>query len=245
MKKTLITIATTLGAIILVTTVTYAVGGTLTPSGTAGDDTQYSLNDIYNKLTDFTNTYTEDSGTMSVPESVSASFATLSEIYGLLEAEEADLVAGNIADGVTIFGVEGELEGTPSLTWQTPDPELTLCWSAEAYEGDNGCSIGNGWTAEGYGASEYCEYLEADGVTVNATTPQNVWRLPTRAEFSSITDDTTYGPATQVPGFAENSSYRSSTPSAEYTDSAWSWNSNGGDTFSDDRNNNYSVRCVH
>jgi hypothetical protein len=111
MKKTFITTLAILITVLITSTAVQAIG-TLTPSGTAGDDTQYSLNDIYNKLSDFSNTYTEDSGTMTVPGTVSASFNTLSEIYALLEAEEADLVAGNIADGTTIFGVEGTLEAS-------------------------------------------------------------------------------------------------------------------------------------
>lgn len=140
MKKFLITLATTLGALAIVTTSVYALG-TLTPSGTAGDDTQYSLNDIYNKLTDFSNTYTEDSGTISVPGSIAASFYTLSDIYGLLEDEEADLVAGNIADGVTIFGVEGTYTG-PTLEWST------------------GQTTGVTWTE----ANTYCNSLDESGI---------------------------------------------------------------------------------
>ncbi len=122
MKKTLITLATTLSAILIVTTATYAIG-TLTPSGTAGDDTQYTLNDIYDRLTDFLDKPTRGgSSPFEVPGSVSASFNTLSEIYLLLEAEADDLVPENIKDGVTIFGVVGTMttvQQTGTYQWST------------------------------------------------------------------------------------------------------------------------------
>ncbi len=97
----------------------YAIGS-LTPQGTAGDDTFYSLKDIKDKLTSFSDTPTATSSPFSVPGSVTASFPTLSEIYNLLLAEDSDLVAGNIADGVTIFGVEGTLLNIRS-EWSTDD----------------------------------------------------------------------------------------------------------------------------
>jgi hypothetical protein len=117
-KKISITLSSALGALLLVTTATYAIG-TLTPSGTAGDDTQYSLNDIYSKLVDFTDTPTVTSSPFATPGTVEATFRTLSEIYELLEAEEDDLVAENIADGVTVFGVEGTAELASELEWST------------------------------------------------------------------------------------------------------------------------------
>ena len=100
----------------------YAIGS-LTPQGTAGDDTFYSLKDIEDKLTNFSDTPTATSSPFTVPGSVVASFPTLSEIYNLLLAEDSDLVAGNIADGVTIFGVEGTLIAGTVLRseWSTDD----------------------------------------------------------------------------------------------------------------------------
>jgi hypothetical protein len=219
MKKTLITIATTLGAIILVTTVTYAVGGTLTPSGTAGDDTQYSLNDIYTKLTEGTDG-TEGTGAMTVPESVSASFRTLTEIYNsipatlsivastttvpvginrattTLTAIDADLVAGNIADGVTVFGVVGELtsggipqtNATSTIANDDGDIQAGVAMSY-TYNGDGTVTddvTGLVWQQDGaYMASSwsdaisYCNSLALDG---------GGWRLPNYRELTSVVD---------------------------------------------------------
>ena len=87
------------------------------------------------------------------------------------------------------------------------------------------------------GAVEYCENLDAEGSTD--------WRLPTIAEFTSITDYTTYDNATQVPGFAQFALYWSSTPSAGYADSAWSWLTYDGYANYYGRYNQVSVRCVH
>lgn len=159
MKKHLITIATTLSAILIVSTATYAIG-TLTPTGTAGDNTQYSLNDIYSKLVDFTDTPSATSSPFTIPESVSASFNTLSEIYGLLEAEEADLVPENIKDGTTIFGVEGTME--TGVVYSTD-------WSLPGIEGD--------YVANWASAVSYCENLEEGDHTD--------WRLPTIIEYEN------------------------------------------------------------
>jgi hypothetical protein len=140
MKKTLLLSLAVILAVLVSTTVVQAIG-TLTPSGTAGDDTQYSLNDIYTKLTTGADG-TEGSGTMSVPGTQTASFYTLTEIYnalpdwltlsdstttvseGFYEATDlttvdTDLVAENIADGVEVFGVTGTLEVATELEWST------------------------------------------------------------------------------------------------------------------------------
>ena len=106
--KTLKYIIPAIIAILVSVGAVYAIGS-LTPQGTAGDDTFYSLKDIEDKLTNFSDTPTATSSPFTVPGSVTASFPTLSEIYNLLLAENSDLVAGNIADGVEIFGVEGTL----------------------------------------------------------------------------------------------------------------------------------------
>jgi hypothetical protein len=106
--------------------------GNLNPSGIAGSDTQYSLNDIYTKITTGATT-TEDTGTFSVPDSIFATFRTLTEIYealpdwlefsnttsvfgsgyyeaGDLTEIDTDLIVSNIREGVNLFGVIGTLE---------------------------------------------------------------------------------------------------------------------------------------
>jgi hypothetical protein len=155
MNNTFKTITLSLAALLIVTSATYAIG-TLTPQGTAGDDTHYTLNDIYNKLLNFTDTYTEGSGTLIVPGTVSATFNTLSDIYALLEAEEADLIPENIAEGVEIFGVEGTLSAGISFPteWSADNPDGSVDW---------------------FTAMDYCDTLTEDEHTD--------WRLPSYIEL--------------------------------------------------------------
>jgi len=166
----------TLAVLFSVSTV-HAIG-TLTPTGTAGDDTQYTLNDIYTKLTTGATT-TVGTGTMTVPGTATSTFNTLTEIYeavpewltlssatttvaeGYYEAADlatidTDLVAGNIKEGETIFGVEGDLPA--GVTYPTE-------WSA-----DNPAGNVN-WTT----ATSYCDTLEESTHTD--------WRLPTYIEL--------------------------------------------------------------
>jgi hypothetical protein len=141
MKKTFITTLAILITVLITSTAVQAIG-TLTPSGTAGDDTYYTLNDIYAKITADTDA-TVGSGTMTVPSGTpAASFRTLTEVYealpdwktlsaatttvsaGYYEATDlatvdTDLTAGNIKDGTTIFGVEGTVEEDSDLEWST------------------------------------------------------------------------------------------------------------------------------
>jgi Protein of unknown function (DUF1566) len=125
MNKTLLTILTLILTVTLGAQITRAIGS-LTPSGIAGDDTHYSLNDVYDKLTNFAGTPTATSSPFTTPGSVSATFYTLTEIYNLLTAENANLVAGKIATGTTIFGVTGTLAtSTPELEWSTNQGYLT------------------------------------------------------------------------------------------------------------------------
>jgi hypothetical protein len=142
-------------------TTTYAIG-TLTPTGTAGDDTHYSLKDIQAKLTDFTADPTATSSPFTVPGSVTASFPTLTEIYDLLTAEEADIVPEKILTGTTIFGVEGEVvEGTPELEWSSEQGSMN--WDT---------------------AVSTCDALTEGGATAGD------WRLPTISELLvGIADD--------------------------------------------------------
>jgi hypothetical protein len=132
-KKILLTTTTTLSAILIVTSATYAIG-TLTPSGTAGDNTQYSLNDIYTRLT--TNaTATVGSGSISTPGSVTASFRTLSEIYTAIPTIDAT----KVATGTAYLGVAGTLQqGTIFPTqWSVEDPTGYVTWATAVSYCDN------------------------------------------------------------------------------------------------------------
>ena len=230
MKKTLLT------TLVLILTVTLGVQvanalGTLIPSGAPGDATQYTLNDIYTKLTTNTGTSTK-SGLFGTPGSVAATFRTLTEIYTAIP----NIDATKVATGTSYLGVAGTMQGLPApLTWQT-NPGLGLCWSNGQYETNNGCSIGNGWTAQGYGAVQYCANLVGEG--------SSDWRLPTISEYQTITDFTTFNNATQVPGFAQYFDYWSSTPSAVDPNYAWVWYTYYGNIYDGNRNNKSQVRCV-
>jgi hypothetical protein len=83
----------------------------------------------------------------------------------------------------------------PVLTWQpAPYYAKALCYSASA---GIPCSadkttpdlIRNGSTL--IGATEYCQYLDANGSTLDAS-PQNLWRLPTSGELYGINQNMIY-----------------------------------------------------
>lgn len=143
---------------VLMVTALSAVGvkavGTLEPQGEAGDDTHKSLKDLLDKLTDFNNTPAATSSPFVTPGVVTASFPTLTEIYALLEDEDADLIPSNIRQGVTIFGVDGSLVGgaAPSLHWSVDSANVEI-----------------------YYAQIYCDDLDESGETD--------WRLPTVPEL--------------------------------------------------------------
>ncbi len=110
----------------LLVNVSFSYAGSLTPPGSASK-TMYTLENIFGKLTDFTATSTEGGGSFATPGSVSASMHSLLDIYGLLEDEEADLIPGNIANGVSIFGVTGTLSGGGGAAG-LPKTMQTTCW---------------------------------------------------------------------------------------------------------------------
>lgn len=219
----------------------------LTPPGTASN-TMYSLTDIWNLAAGTTTT--EGTGTIAgTPSTLSETGKTLTEVYTALSTEIAKLSPSVLTSGTTAFGITGTATSGPAtLTWQT-DPALNLCWSNNAYEISNGCTVGSGFiqtpdTLTTLGAVEYCKYLNADGTTL-ANTAQNIWHLPTYQEFASITDITIYNNATQVPGFATGSYYWSGTQDAGYADSAWYWSTYYGNIGSDNKYGQDPVRCVH
>jgi hypothetical protein len=244
MKKTIITILTLILTVTLGVHVADALG-TLTVPANPGSATQYTLNDIYTKLTTGVSTSTK-TGLFAIPGTVAASFHTLAEVYGAIPTIDAT----KVAVGTTYLGVTGSMQGAPApLTWQT-DPSLSLCFDATTDQINNGCSVGNGLVdpaGDGsvlLGAVEYCQNLESDGVTAT-TTPQNIWHLPTYHEFASITDTSVSGNATQVPGFAQSYGYWSSTGYAGNSSSAWYWNAGDGSIGSYYKYDQTQVRCVH
>lgn len=211
-------------AILIGVTAVYATSK-LTPPETISN-TMYSLNDIYELATNGTSA-TEGTGDIqTTPSTIEETGKTLKEVY------DAVYLALN----------------PPALVWQT-DPALNLCWSNNQYEIDNGCTVGSGFTQTPdtlttLGAVEYCQYLNENGTTL-ANTAQNIWHLPTRTEFISIIDDTKYNSATNVTGFAEDTSYWSSTGYAGDPNFAWLWNTYDGGNGYSDKNYQAPVRCVH
>jgi hypothetical protein len=225
-----------IAALVGVTT-TYAIGS-LTPTGTAGDQTQYTLNDIYTKLTTGTATSTA-SGTISVPETVSATFHTLTEIYNAippllsldestttvpvginistttLDAIDSNLVATNIKSGTTIFGVEGSVvEGAPELEW-------------------SGEQTQSNWVT----ASSTCAGLTDGGATAGD------WRLPTISELLTAISDDWIIDGGAAPRFADNTHYWSGTEiGATYAWYAY-WFGNVSN-FDGGKTGTKSVRCV-
>ena len=229
-------------AVLVGVTVTYA--GSLTPPG-APAKTMKSLSDLYELVNTGANTPATD---FTTPATVSATMNSIEDIYDLLTSKIAAIPADQILTGTTIFGVDGTATGAPTLTWQTPDPALALCWSHGQYEIDNGCTVGSGFTQTPdtlttLGAKEYCQYLNSDGTTL-ANTAQNIWHLPTIQEYTSITDYTRFNNATVVIGFTEGTNYWSSTQNAEGANSAWYWYTWYGNTNLNGKTNQFQVRCV-
>jgi hypothetical protein len=159
---------------VFITTATANAIGTLTPAGTAGDQTHYNLNDIYTKITTGNSTSTK-SGTISVPEGTpTASFRTLTEIYealpewrtlsdstttvqeGYYEATDLvsidpDLIASNIATGTEMFGVVGTYQSFGLLT--SPHAYFPLRGSVSDVSENNWSSSSgsDNWTTNRFG----------------------------------------------------------------------------------------------
>jgi hypothetical protein len=232
MKRILKTIPYIIIAVLFGVTVVYAAPGIskLTPSGDGVTDAMYSLSDIYSLATDGIPAREKTGDIIQTPDTLRNTGVTLTQVYDKVA------ILLNRANGIS------------NLTWQT-DPAINLCWSNNAYEISNGCTVGSGFvqtpdTLTTLGAVEYCKYLNADGTTL-ANSQQNIWHLPTIGEYQSITDFTIFNNATQVSGFAPGSDYWSGTKSAGSADDAWVWGAYYGYINYDGKNSQYPVRCAH
>ncbi len=235
-------------AVMVGVTAVYAVDKLTAPS--TPTKTMHSLSDIYT-LIDTGSEASPISSIYQAPSTVGETMYTLEQIYTKTK-EQIDLMKANNADqilaGNTFFGVEGTATSGPAtLVWQA-DPALTLCWSYNQYEIDNGCIVGSGFTqtpdTTTLGAVEYCKYLNTDGITL-ANTEQNIWHLPTPNEFASITDYTKYNNATNVTGFVkEGWTYWSSSEDFGNTNYAWGWDTYDGSIDNIGKSNKGAVRCV-
>jgi hypothetical protein len=111
----------------------FVLAGTFTPNPASPDSSFYTLSDIYNKISSSTfSGVDEGSHSFNPTENPNSTFTTLSSIwdsiqwpslnnFGTIDAgfyatsslaeAEPNLIAGNIATGTSVFGVEGSCNG--------------------------------------------------------------------------------------------------------------------------------------
>jgi len=208
-KNYLLSAATIIFATAIVITVVNA--GSLTPTGTP-TATMYTLQDIWQKITDNDNPSLPTEGNHIFPPSSNpaGTMHTLAEIY----TEIPTLDASKILTGTTYMGVAGTATaGIPQPVWQ-PDPNIDLCWD------NTFCSAGDGLlqppgTSVLMGAVEYCRYLNLDGETLNCSGGScsivDYWRLPTDVELMIALSNSWIPGGTDYPGdFRIGIDYRSS-----------------------------------
>lgn len=172
-KQPLITLGSALGAFAIVTTATFAIG-TLTPSGTPGSNTQYTLNDIYTRLTTNTTT-TQGSGLFATPSGVpTESFRTLTEIYNMIPTIDPS----KVALGTTYLGVAGTLsvpDPVPELEWSIAQAGPTT-WLISKSNCDNLSENGGNWrlpTIEDF--ANITDFTRVNNATLVAGFVQNTW----------------------------------------------------------------------
>jgi hypothetical protein len=235
-------------AISIIAGISYAALGDrlidLIPGNTADKGgLTHSLNDIYDKLTGETSLAPMDSSYPNGDTSVIVqSFRTVEEVWDAVPDELTFLTSGltvSLTPGIlhTATSVEVSL---PVGAFVPPEEWSTVYSSAICWSSSRECS---GATSDGYGAIEYCAHLEDNGITLNST-PQNLWRLPTIKEFTTIADYTKYNQATQVSGFSAGANYWSSSDLVNNTDYAWNWSSTDGFLGYMNKKSKYRVRCV-
>lgn len=201
-------------------------GSLIPPSGTPSK-TMYTLDDIYTLVTTGTTT---PSTNFTTPGSATSTFHTLADIvhdYHASSTTHNPNTAGPfVSDGQAD---NGYLDQNTGLIWENTDAGQYLCW-----DDNQGCGPMQ--------AQAYCQYLDADGVTVDAH-PQNIWRLPSVKEWSSVLDYSMQYPATSLPN-TQSDFYWSSTEYAPYTRFAWYVYTYDGSVYGDYKTYNALVRCV-
>lgn len=206
-----------------------AHAGSLTPPSGAPANTMYTLNDLYTLVTTGTTT---PSSNFTTPTEATSTMRTITEIVNAFVPPPDINASGPF---VNLGGSLGYNDTNTSFVWQAGDGGYR-CWSDGYCPGD-----GDGRALE---ATEYCQNLSADGVTV-AGSPQNVWRLPTVRELQSIVDYSLFGPVTTLPN-TQSDGYWSSTTYAGYSARAWVVYMYDGYVDNAYGANGYGlVRCVH
>ena len=205
-------------------------GSLIPPMGTPVK-TMYTLDDIYTLVTTGTTTRSTDFNT---PGTATSTFHTLEDIVNAYVppapgggTHNPNTTGPFVADGQAD---NGYLDQNTGLIWQNTDSGQYLCWDE-----NQGCGPMQ--------AKEYCQYLDADGVTVDGT-PQNIWHLPTVKEWSSVLDYSMQSPATALPSTQPYGNYWSGTEVAPYTNSAWIVTTFYGYVFDGSESINFLVRCV-
>ncbi len=206
-------------------------GSLIPPSGTPSK-TMYTLDDIYTLVTTGTTT---PSTNFTTPGSATSTFHTLTDIVNAYHVPSTTSNPNSIGPFVSDGQPDnGYLDQNTGLIWENTDAGQYLCW-----DGNQGCGP--------IQAVEYCQYLDADGVTVDGT-PQNIWRLPTIKEWESVLDYSndaynTYGVATALPN-TPNAYYWSSTEYAPSNFYAWVVGTVGGSLDVYNENGYALARCV-
>ncbi|MEI8233322.1 MAG: DUF1566 domain-containing protein [Verrucomicrobiota bacterium] len=204
--------------------------GSLIPPAGSPSKTMYTLNDIYTLVTTGTTTASTD---FTTPGEATSTFHTLEDIVRDYVkpaqgggAHNPNTTGPFVSDGQAD---NGWLDQNTGLIWQNADAGQYLCWDE-----NQGCGPMQ--------AKEYCQYLDADGVTVDAD-PQNIWRLPTVKEWSSVLDYSMQYPATALPN-TQSDYYWSSTEYAPWTAFAWYVSTYDGSVDGYYKYNGFLVRCV-
>ena len=210
--------------------------GSLIPPAGIPSKTMYTLEDVYTLVTTGTTTR---SSIFDTPSTATSTFHTLEDIVNDYEAPasgggtyDPEIIGPFVSDGQA---GNGWLDQNTGIIWQNTDSGSYLCWDK-----NQGCGPMQ--------AKEYCQYLGADGVTVQAS-PQNIWRLPSVKEWESVMDYSTStfnlkNVATLLPN-SQSVNCWSSTEYAPNTDYAWGVYMGGGIVGYGNKNHPHNLaRCI-